>query len=184
MTAFLNIISAILLTISAQPNSTALLNSHVMKSEDKWRIVNDGVMGGISSSKAKVTDEGKIIFNGMVSLDNNGGFASLRSPIKSYNFVEYTGIEIRIKGDGKIYSMSMKETTYFTGSFYTVNFPTKKNEWVTLKFPFDSFALYYFGNKVNSTLKIPLNKVKEISLLIGERQEGTFIAEIDFIKLY
>lgn len=173
-----------MLTISAQSDSETLLNSSIMKSNEKWRIVNDGVMGGLSSSKAGVTDEGKIIFNGSVSLDNNGGFASLRSPIKNYNFVEYTGIEIRIKGDGKIYSVSMKETSYFTGSFYTANFQTVKEEWITLKIPFDSFSLYYFGREIFSDSKIPLDKIKEISILIGEKQEGAFYSEIDFIKLY
>lgn len=184
MTALLNIISALLLTVSAQSDFIVLLNAHVMKSEDKWRIVNDGVMGGLSSSKVSINEEEKILFSGKVSLQNNGGFASLRSPLKNYNFVEYSGIEIRIKGDGRMYSISMKETSYFTGSFYTVNFPTTKDEWITIKIPFESFALYYFGNKVNSNPQIPLNKVKEIFLLIGEKQEGPFSSEIDFIKLY
>jgi hypothetical protein len=167
-----------------QNNSIVLLNSSIMKTEDQWRIVNDDVMGGLSSSKVSISEEGKILFSGKVSLENNGGFASLRSPIKNYNFENHSGIEIRIKGDGKKYSISMKETSYFTGSFYTVNFQTIKDELITLKIPFDSFALYYFGREVSSNPKIPLNKIKEISLLIGEKQEGIFYAEIDFIKLY
>lgn len=161
-----------------------LLNSNLMNTPLKWRIVNDGVMGGLSSSKVSVNDEGKIFFTGNVSLENNGGFASLRSPIKNYNFEEYSGIEIRIKGDGKKYSFSMKETSYFTGSFYTANFQTAKDEWLTLKIPFSSFAQYYFGREVLSNPTIPLNKIKEVSILIGEKQEGIFYAEIDFIKLY
>lgn len=176
-----------LLTYNVNRNSEVngiLLNAEIMKSSSKWRIVNDGVMGGLSSSKILLNDNGKIFFSGTVSLKNNGGFASLRSPIKDYNFENYSGIEIRIKGDGKIYSVSMKETSYFTGSFYTANFQTIKNEWVTLKIPFDKFSLYYFGRKVQTNSKIPLNKIKEISLLIGEKQEGAFNTEIDFIKLY
>jgi hypothetical protein len=161
-----------------------LINANIMNTNSKWRIVNDGVMGGLSSSTVSVNDEGKILFGGNVSLKNNGGFASLRSPIKDYKFENYSGIEISIKGDGKKYSISMKETSYFSGSFYTVNFQTTKDEWITLKIPFTSFALYYFGKEVRSNPQIPLNKIKEIALLIGEKQEGTFNAEIDFIKLY
>lgn len=177
-------ISALLLTISAQSNSTSLLDLSIMKSDDKWRIVNDGVMGGLSSSTVTVNNEDKISFYGKVSLKNNGGFASLRSPIKNYKFEKYSGIEIRIKGDGKKYSISMKETSYFTGSFYTANFQTINDEWTTLKIPFTSFALYNFGREVSSNPKIPLNKIKEISLLIGDKQEGPFKVEIDFINLY
>lgn len=184
MSILIHMVSALLLTISAQPNTTSLLNSSIMKRDDKWRIVNDGVMGGLSTSIVNVNDEGKIIFRGNVSLKNNGGFASLRSPIIDYNFEKCSGIEILIKGDGKKYGISMKETSYFTGSFYTVNFQTQKDDWITIKIPFDSFALYYYGRKVRTDSPIPLNKIKEISLLIGERQEGIFNAEIDFIKLY
>lgn len=184
MIILVQIISAVLLIILTKSNTITLLDFSIMKSEDKWRIVNDGVMGGLSSSEVRTSDEGKIFFSGNVSLDNNGGFASLRSPIKNYNFENYTGIEIRIKGDGKKYSLSMKETSYFSGSFYTARFQTSKDEWSTIKIPFSTFALYYFGRKVSSNPQIPLNKIKEISLLIGDKQEGAFNAEIDFINLY
>ena len=177
-------VSAVMITLSAQSEPEFLLNSEIMKSGGRWRIVNDGVMGGLSSSKATLSDSGIIQFSGIVSLENNGGFASLRSPVKNYDFEKYSGIEIRIKGDGQRYSLSMKETAYFTGSFYTENFETRKDEWITFKIPFDSFALYYFGNKVRTNPKIPLNKIMEISLLIGEKQEGAFNAEIDYIKLF
>ncbi len=160
-----------------------LLNASLMKTENQWRIVNDGVMGGLSSSNAIVKDD-KIIFSGNVSLENNGGFASLRSPVKDYNFSEFTGLELKLKTDGKLYSISMKETSYFTGYFYTKNFETKKDEWIVVQIPFDQLKLYYFGKETNSSKKIPLNNIKEISLLIGDKQEGDFKAEIDYIMLY
>ena len=160
-----------------------LLNASIMKTEKQWRIVNDGVMGGLSSSKAIVKDD-NIIFSGNVSLENNGGFASLRSPVKDYDFSEHVGLEIRLKTDGKRYSISMKETSYFTGYFFTSTFETKKDEWITIKIPFDQFKLYYFGKETNSNKKIPLNNIKEISILIGDKQAGEFKAEIDYLKLY
>ena len=172
-----------MITSSKMPQNIELLNSAIMKTSDQWRIVNDGVMGGLSSSKAVVNDD-KIIFNGNVSLENNGGFASLRSPVKDYDFSNFNGLEIRLKTDGKSYSISMKETSYFTGYFYTASFETKADEWMTIKLPFDQFKLYYFGRRMNSSSQIPLDKIKEISFLIGDKQEGDFIAEIDHIKLY
>ncbi len=177
------ILSAILMISSAKQNQDGyLLNSSIMKFENKWRIVNDGVMGGLSSSKVNVEDD-KIIFSGNVSIENNGGFASLRSPIKDYNFENFSGIEIKIKGDGKRYSISMKETTYFSGYFYTSTFETKKDEWVTIKISFDQSKLYYFGKELKPDKKIPLYNIKEISLLIGDKQEGSFNAEIEYIRV-
>ena len=181
---FLTIIfAAIIMNNPQQAGESTLLNASMMKTEDQWRIVNDGVMGGLSSSKAIVKDD-KIIFSGNVSLENNGGFASLRSQINDYNFENFSGIEIKIKGDGKLYSISMKETSYFSGYFYTCSFETKKNEWTILQIPFDRFKLHYFGKDISSGKKVPLSKIKEISLLIGDKQEGAFEAEIDYIKLY
>jgi monofunctional biosynthetic peptidoglycan transglycosylase len=185
MNTILFLISVILIkTITIQNDDNLLLNSALMKSENQWRIVNDGVMGGLSSSKAIINNDNKIVFSGYVSLENNGGFASLRSPVKDYNFEKFSGIEIKIKGDGKLYSMSMKETTYFNGYFYTSTFETKKDEWIVVQIPFNEFKLYYYGKETNSSKKIPLNNIKEISLLIGDKQEGNFITEVDYIKLY
>ena len=184
MNIILFLISVILLkTITVQNDDNILLNSALMKTENQWSIVNDGVMGGLSSSKAIIKD-GIIIFIGNVSLENNGGFASLRSPVKNYNFENFSGIEIKTKGDGKRYSVSMKETAYFSGYFYTSSFETKKDEWIIVQIPFDQFKLYYFGKETVSDKKIPLNNIKEISLLIGDKQEGNFITEVDYIKLY
>lgn len=184
MNLLATILAAIIMNNSTTLNTDSfLLNSSMMKTEDQWRIVNDGVMGGLSSSSVSVKDD-KIIFTGNVSLENNGGFASLRSPVKNYNFENFSGIEIKIKGDGKRYSISTKETSYFTGYFYTTSFETKNDEWATVKLPFDKFKLYYFGRGMDSSKKIPLDKIKEISLLIGDKQKDTFIIEIDYLKLY
>lgn len=178
------LISVIFLnTVTTQNDDGILLNSDIMKSEKQWRIINDDVMGGLSSSKA-IINEGIIVFSGDVSLKNNGGFASLRSPLKNNNFEKFSGIEAKIKGDGKRYSISMQETTYFNGYLYTSTFETKQDEWIAVQIPFKEFKQYYFGNQINSNKEFPYNNIKEISLLIGDKQEGTFKAEIDYIKLY
>ena len=85
---------------------------------------------------------------------------------------------MRIKGDGKRYSISMKETSYFTRYFYKISFETNRDEWVIVRIPFDKFKQYYYGRKTNSDKSIPLNKIKEISLLIGDKQEGNFIMKL------
>ena len=42
-----------------------------------WQTVNDGVMGGVSEGKFKITDAKTLEFFGNLSLENNGGFASV-----------------------------------------------------------------------------------------------------------
>jgi NADH dehydrogenase [ubiquinone] 1 alpha subcomplex assembly factor 1 len=44
-----------------------------------WQTVNDGVMGGDSQGKFKIIDKKTLEFFGTLSLENNGGFASVRT---------------------------------------------------------------------------------------------------------
>ena len=44
--------------------------------EIAWRITNDGVMGGLSRSAVHTAD-GTLVFDGELSRENNGGFASV-----------------------------------------------------------------------------------------------------------
>lgn len=44
-----------------------------------WRVIDDRVMGGVSRSTLRHDPAGHAVFAGAVSLDRNGGFASVRS---------------------------------------------------------------------------------------------------------
>ena len=47
-----------------------------------WQVVNDGVMGGVSEGTFEITDRNTLAFVGTLSLENNGGFASVRTKAK------------------------------------------------------------------------------------------------------
>ena len=66
-----------------------------------WYIVNDDVMGGVSSSTLTINNSGHGIFSGQISLDNNGGFASIRHDFKKTNVSKNNTINIVLKGDEK-----------------------------------------------------------------------------------
>ena len=61
-----------------------------------WVILNDTVMGGRSTATIEELDS-NIIFNGTVSLKNNGGFASMRT-IDSVDLSAQTTVEIQLSG--------------------------------------------------------------------------------------
>jgi NADH dehydrogenase [ubiquinone] 1 alpha subcomplex assembly factor 1 len=44
-----------------------------------WHAIDDRVMGGVSRSRLRHDPAGHAVFEGEVSLDRNGGFASVRS---------------------------------------------------------------------------------------------------------
>ena len=59
-------------------NFVTLFDFSGSAAEPGWTAVNDGVMGGVSRGGAKLID-GSLHFRGILSLDNNGGFSSIRS---------------------------------------------------------------------------------------------------------
>jgi hypothetical protein len=148
-----------------------------------WSVVNDDVMGGVSTSKILVSENNTLLFSGDVSLDNNGGFASLRSPIKDYNFSNYDGFLVKVKGDGKTYSMSFRQTKYFTGYNFNLRFETEKDQWQIIKLPFADFKLKYYGREVSDYKPPDKSEIKQLSVLISDKQEGSFRLEIKWIKL-
>jgi hypothetical protein len=75
-----------------------------------WQIVNDDVMGGGSTSRFEVTN-GVAVFRGEVSLENNGGFASVRSSPARHGLAGCDSFVIRLRGDGRRYKFSPRAPT-------------------------------------------------------------------------
>ena len=75
---------------SEQKNYTSILFDFDSKeTSGNWYVINDDVMGGISRSEVKLQDEGYVNFHGVVSPENNGGFASIRARIEMDSENEY-----------------------------------------------------------------------------------------------
>ena len=78
----------------------------------KWQIVDDGVMGGRSRGVFKVDKYGNGIFSGYISLDNYGGFSSIRLRTKAITVNDHKSIAIRLYGDNKFYQLRIKASQY------------------------------------------------------------------------
>jgi hypothetical protein len=78
---------------------------------DGWRVVNDTVMGGVSTGELAWVD-GELVFTGELSLENNGGFASIRSPeLDPRVAVDWSardGILVRADGDGRTWTVEVR----------------------------------------------------------------------------
>jgi hypothetical protein len=73
----------------------------------EWRIVDDGVMGGLSKGKISFTDSGTMKFSGKLSLENNGGFSSVRTTEVDLDLLEREGLAMRVKGDRRTYQLRL-----------------------------------------------------------------------------
>jgi len=104
----------------------------------RWASVNDRVMGGVSTSQATATAEG-MAFSGVVSLDNNGGFASIRALPREYGLAGTSSLILRIKGDGQTYKLGIRTDEAFDGVQYQARFATQANEWQDIRLPVKDF---------------------------------------------
>ncbi len=148
---------------------------------DKWGIVNDGVMGGISKSNIYLNEVNNIIFAGNVSLENNGGFASIRRGFDGNQLKESSAFLLRVKGDGNIYKFRLT----MKGSYanYSADFKTTKDQWMDIEIPVENFKPYYFGRSIRAP-KLKVHKVNSMGILISDKQEGNFSLEIEHIKAF
>ena len=149
-----------------------------------WMIVNDGVMGGISESRLSLNQQGFLVFEGRVSLDYGGGFASVRSILNRLDADPYDGILIRFKGDGKRYQLRLRQGDRMDGVAYFRHFETKTGEWEEVFLPFNSFQASYRGRRLPDYPKLDTRRISQLGLMISDKQEGNFRLEVQRISLY
>ena len=123
----------------AQEQDMKVIVNFTEQDEARWSIVNDGVMGGRSSSDMELTDEGTALFSGNVSLENNGGFASVRATFPSLDLSPYTGVTLRVRGDGRLYQLRFRMDGSFDGVAHGSGFETVPGEWIEVELPFSAF---------------------------------------------
>ena len=148
----------------------------------RWPATNDGVMGGISQGQSDITPDGTLRFFGNVSLENNGGFSSIRSLEEKRDLSDYDGILIRVRGDGNRYALNIRTDVRIRAGSYRVKFDTEADKWLELFLPFAGFRATSFG--VEQTDAPPLNprKIQSFGFLISDKQAGAFNLEVDWIK--
>ncbi|MDB6058257.1 MAG: Complex intermediate-associated protein 30 [Verrucomicrobiales bacterium] len=83
-----------------------------------WQIVNDDVMGGVSTSRFEVTTNGSAAFSGAVSLENNGGFASVRSSPVRHSIAGLHAFVVGVRGEGKRYKLTVRTEMSFDAPLY------------------------------------------------------------------
>ncbi len=147
---------------------------------DNWSIVNDDVMGGISTSYLSVSDEKKLIFSGNLSLENNGGFASSRLGLKKNILKGVKSFTIRIKGDGNSYKLRLSQDN--RRASYSANFESVNNRWVEINIPIEDFIATWRGYTYTDYPSIQTDRIISLGLQISDKQEGKFKLEIDYIK--
>ena len=149
----------------------------------EWQTVNDGVMGGVSEGKFKITDRKTMEFYGALSLENNGGFASVRTKAKKLGLEKGDTLLVRVRGDGREYTLNLYVNKPLVAFSYRATVPTKKGEWIEVKVPLDEFEATSFGRIVRDAGAVKPEEVNALGILIGDKKAGPFKLEVEWIKV-
>jgi NADH dehydrogenase [ubiquinone] 1 alpha subcomplex assembly factor 1 len=152
-----------------------------------WQMVNDNVMGGVSRSRLDMHTEGFAVFSGTVSLQNNGGFASMRTQARNpADLSNFEGVSVRVLGDGKVYNLRLKTVINGRITWYAfeASFTTVAGEWQTHKLAFNEFRAVYRGSAVRGNPPLNPDAVIELGFMIKDEQEGPFSLGISSVSVY
>ena len=166
-----------------QPDSMVLVD-FARPDASAWTVVNDGVMGGVSSSSMQVTDSGTGMFAGRLSLENNGGFASVRMQMDAPNLAAYAGLVVRVRGDGRRYQVRLRTDDRFDGIAYRAEFDTEADVWTTVVIPFSDFVPTFRGYVPPNAPPLDPNTVRQLGFLLADKREGAFRLEVDRVTAH
>lgn len=149
----------------------------------EWQTVNDGVMGGVSEGKFKITDAKTLEFFGTLSLANNGGFASVRTKAKKLGFEKGDTLVAKVRGDGREYMLNLYPNKQRVAYSYRASVQTKKDEWIEVRVPLDKFEATSFGRVVEDAGLVKPEEIGALGFMLGDKMAGPFKMEIEWIKV-
>lgn len=159
---------------------TGMILGHHIADVD-WLIVNDGVMGGVSRSQIRVTDDDTAVFEGELSLENNGGFASVRALLGPTDLSGYRGVALRVRGDGRTYQIRFRVDGGFDGVSYRAMFEAGP-DWTTVVVPFDAFVPVFRGRVLRDRPPLDPSAIHQLGFMLADKRPGSFRLEVGEVR--
>jgi NADH dehydrogenase [ubiquinone] 1 alpha subcomplex assembly factor 1 len=153
------------------------------KQTKDWVLLSDNVMGGVTTSKLAYT-ENTLVLTGSISLENYGGFSSVKSKFGRFNLSDYTGVKIRYKASNQKFAFTLEDSQNWTQPNYKGDFSDgEANSWVETTIFFNDFKQFQIGRPTGDML-LPstLERIVRLGIITTEKKEGPFSIEIDYIE--
>ncbi|WP_165248048.1 CIA30 family protein [Paludisphaera soli] len=147
-----------------------------------WQPVNDGVMGGVSDGRFRITEQGTMEFFGTLSLENHGGFASVLSRRSDLGLKPDDTLVIKLKGDGREYLLNLYVPSLRVAYSYRAPIPTKAGEWTEVEIPLKDCYATSFGEKVPNAGPVDAAKMNSMGLMLADKKAGPFKLEVAWVK--
>lgn len=148
-----------------------------------WAPIDDRVMGGGSRSRLRHDPAGHAVFEGTVSLERNGGFASVRSRPAARGLPGATACVIEIRVDNRQFKLSLLTDDGFDSVNYQASFTPSGTDWQTLRLPLAKFRASFRGREVPDAPRLYPAPIRQVGLMIAGRQAGPVALDIRRICL-
>lgn len=148
----------------------------------EWAAIDDRVMGGVSSSRLRHDSAGHAVFEGTVSFERNGGFASIRSTPADRGSPGAQTCFIEARAAGKRFKLNLLTDDAFDSINYQAGFAPSAT-WQTLHIPLSTFRATIRGREIPGAPALDPARIRRVGLMIAERQAGAFALEVRRIGL-
>lgn len=149
-----------------------------------WSSVNDDVMGGISRGTMRRSGRGTALYMGALSLDNNGGFSTVRSRASELGLDGWDGIVLRVRGDGRTYNVSaMTNDSRRNVHIWQASFSSVEDEWMEVTVPFNELAHRVMGWTLQDGPVDP-STLRSLAFGISDKDTRPFALEVDWIRAW
>ena len=162
---------------------TTLFDFSDPSAANAWHAIDDRVMGGVSRSTLRHDPAGHAVFEGTVSLAQNGGFASVRSSPGRRGQAGATACLIEVRGDAKQFKLSLLTDDGFDSVNYQAGFAPDTHRWLTISLPISSFRASFRGRDVPGAPALDPARIRQVGLMIAARQAGPYALDIRRIAL-
>ncbi|MEZ9520481.1 CIA30 family protein [Vibrio splendidus] len=179
-TPLLLLLSLHSLSLKADATGTYMIDFTQASEHQNWTATNDDVMGGISTGGLIYLDN-MSQFRGELSLENNGGFSSIKRSIESPSH-EIDSAELVLVGDGRTYQLRFTTSKDGNRVQYKHEFDTIKGEQLNKVFHFNDFQAVFRGRLLNDAPELRARDIKQIGFLIEDKQLSSF--ELNLIQLH
>jgi len=152
------------------------------KSGYNWRVINDGVMGGLSRGQAKLT-ENSLFYTGDISLENNGGFSSLKAPFVRTDLSAFKTVVLRYRHSGHQLGLTFEWHPRFWRTYHKQILETTKGEWQTVRFDLNKIPQFRLTGPTGRVMQEKdLKRIIRIGFIASEKKSTSFEFEIDYLR--
>lgn len=145
----------------------------------EWLVISDGVMGGESLGRVEASPHG-LRFSGRLSLENNGGFSSIRRTVPAPP-AGAQAMCLRVRGDGRSYQARLRVDRDFDGTSWRHVFHTG-SAWQDLVLSLEDFEPVFRGRRIPTAGRVTPGRISQIGFLVADGKAGDFRLDVDRLE--